>query len=117
MMVQFKVDVDVQKALNRIERYSAEAQKQVKLEIQKSVYQIASEARKAAPVDTGGLRSSITGSSNAKAGFVGTVKATAEYAAFVEFGTSKMPAQPFLFPAAEAERPYFESAIRRAVME
>lgn len=116
-MARFEVDVDVQRALNKIERYSAEAQKRVKAQIQKSVYQIASDARKLAPVDTGNLRSSITGSSNVKAGFAGTVSTNVDYAAFVEFGTRKSPAQPFMFPAAESERPLFEEGMRRAVRE
>lgn len=57
-------------------------------------------AVKLAPVDTGRLRGSIhskvdTGSDT----IVGEVATPVEYAEFVEFGTSKTAAQPFLRPA------------------
>ena len=48
------------------------------------------------PVDTGNLRSSIgTEGDNNKA----IVGASAEYAAYVEFGTVRMEAQPYMRPA------------------
>jgi HK97 gp10 family phage protein len=54
-------------------------------------------AKQACPVDTGRLRSSIqyqnTGPAECQ---VGT---PVEYAAFVELGTSRQSAQPYLFPA------------------
>ena len=51
------------------------------------------------PVDTGNLRASITHavSPGEKAVYIGT---NVEYAPYVELGTSKMQAQPFLRPAA-----------------
>lgn len=63
------------------------------------------ESKKACPVDTGNLRSSIhitTGDCEA------TVGTNVEYAPYVEFGTSKMRAQPYMSKgaaAAEAEIP------------
>jgi HK97 gp10 family phage protein len=36
----------------------------------------------------------------------------ASYGVFVEMGTSRVPARPFLGPAAEAVRPAFEAAMR-----
>jgi HK97 gp10 family phage protein len=58
---------------------------------------IAERARDMAPVDTGELRGSIharpTGHKSAE------VVAEARYAAYVEFGTYKMSAQPFFMPA------------------
>lgn len=57
-------------------------------------------AKRLAPVDTGFLRSSLSthmiGPARAEVG------ASAEYAAFIEFGTGKSHAQPFLTPASEA---------------
>ena len=50
---------------------------------------------------TGVLRSSITSEVSGLEGKVGTNK---DYAPFVEFGTSKMGAQPFLFPALEEKK-------------
>lgn len=41
------------------------------------------------------------------------VATNVEYASFVENGTHKMAAQPFLFPAWETERPRYIKAMRR----
>jgi HK97 gp10 family phage protein len=48
------------------------------------------------PVDTGELRDSID--YNVEADGSLNFEATAEYAGYVEFGTSKMSAQPFFMP-------------------
>jgi HK97 gp10 family phage protein len=64
--------------------------------------QVAETARAICPVDTGALRDSIAShaadSSTAEAEIIAEVP----YAAFVEFGTSLMEAQPFLRPALDA---------------
>lgn len=68
---------------------------------------IAASARVRAPVDTGFLRSSI-GSRSVEAGKTAEVFAGADYAAYVEYGTYKMAAQPFLEPAVnEYEAEFF----------
>lgn len=56
-------------------------------------------AKKEAPVDTGRLRNSIANAVDAdeKAVYIGT---NVEYAPYVELGTSRMAARPFLRPAA-----------------
>lgn len=55
-------------------------------------------AKMKCPVDTGNLRNSITHSvrMDDDAVYIGT---NVEYAAYVEMGTSKMKAQPYLKPA------------------
>lgn len=62
-----------------------------------------------APVDTGFLSSSIQGRMSGP--LDGVVNAGAEYAVYVEYGTSKMGAQPFMVPAAEAVRSSFIAAM------
>ena len=60
-------------------------------------------AKEACPVDTGRLRDSVTVEMSGLTASVGT---SCGYAAYVEFGTSRMPARPFLeagFQAAAAE--------------
>ena len=57
----------------------------------------AQEARAMCPVDTGRLRSSIGVSAGDGEA---VVYANTDYAAYVEFGTSKMAPQPFMVPAA-----------------
>ncbi|MFC5947074.1 HK97-gp10 family putative phage morphogenesis protein [Pseudonocardia lutea] len=62
---------------------------------------IAQDAKRYAPVDTGELRESITAEVH---GTTGTVKATAEHAAYVELGTRYQSAQPYLRPALYQQR-------------
>jgi HK97 gp10 family phage protein len=61
--------------------------------------QTQTHARRRAPVDTGHLKSSIR---RKAAGSSGTVEAMAEYSIYVELGTYKMGAQPYLVPGLEA---------------
>lgn len=112
--MRVQVDVDVQKALNRIAKYGGRSERGVKQAVAKATLSIESGAKKRAPVDTGNLRSSIKGDVN---GFEGEVTAGAEYAPFVEFGTRHNASQPFVGPAAEEERPKFNQAIREALRE
>lgn len=64
--------------------------------VRKAAEAVAEEARRMCPVDTGALRNSITVSSD---GSRAEVVAGKDYAVFVEFGTYKTAAQPFLVPA------------------
>ena len=53
-------------------------------------------AKQECPVDTGRLRSSITNEVDTETAYIGT---NVEYGPYVEMGTSRMRAQPFLEPA------------------
>lgn len=57
-------------------------------------------AKMLCPVDTGNLRNSITHTTEPsdRSAYIGT---NVEYAPYVEYGTSRTKAQPFLRPAAE----------------
>ena len=67
--------------------------------LQKMTLEIEAEAKRLCPVRTGRLRASIhNGKIRERAYFVGT---NVEYAPFVEFGTRKMTAKPYLRPAAK----------------
>lgn len=58
------------------------------------------DAKIGCPVDTGRLRGSLTNEIESKAkDIVGRVGSKVKYAPYVELGTSKMPAQPYLRPA------------------
>ena len=72
-------------------------------------------AKKACPVDTGRLRSSISHASDVGAGevYIGT---NVEYAAYVEFGTRRQKAQPYLRAALQHGSDYrklLESTLRK----
>ncbi len=76
------------------------------------------QAKALCPVDTGNLRNSITHEVEGKEARVGT---NVEYAPFVELGTSKMAAQPFLNPALEQNKgniqKIFADALKKAVRD
>ena len=70
-------------------------------------------AKELCPVDTGRLRNSISHAVEGDAVYIGT---NVEYAPYVELGTSKMRARPFLGPAAENHgqeyKELFEAAMK-----
>ena len=71
------------------------------------------DAKKRCPVDTGRLRSSIN---TRKTGNLEvTVMDGVDYGKFIEYGTSKMRAQPFMRPAANAQKPAIISLVNLAV--
>jgi HK97 gp10 family phage protein len=73
-----------------------------KVAIMKGAYMVESDAKQFAPVDTGALRNSIeTTEGN---GISAIVRDGVEYGKYQEFGTMKMPAQPFMIPAIEKNR-------------
>lgn len=78
---------------------------------------VSNDAKVKAPVKTGNLRRSIHVGDEASGGdwaecSVGT---DVEYAAFVELGTSKMAARPYLRPAVESTKGEVEREIADAV--
>jgi HK97 gp10 family phage protein len=71
---------------------------------------VQNHARAVAPVDTGFLRSSIQTTVTGD-GLTANVTAHARYSIYQELGTSRMPPQPFMGPAADAVAPSFEAAM------
>lgn len=73
-----------------------------------------SYAKQECPVDTGRLRNSITRAveSGENAVYIGT---NVEYAAFVELGTSRMKARPYLKPAATEHTAEYKSLAEQAL--
>lgn len=110
MSVSFKV-----KGVDRLVRKLAIKSKQARIatdrQLELSSKRIERMAKVKAPVDTGALKNSIF---SAKAGNL-TYKVTApqHYAIYVEKGTRKMRAQPYLKPALDAERPKLISNLRK----
>ena len=79
---------------------------------QETAEAIVEDAKQRVPVDTGELRDSIDARSEG-IGYI--VEATAGHAGFVEYGTRRMAAQPYLTPAAEAQRAPFIERLKRAL--
>lgn len=69
-------------------------------------------AKVAAPVDTGTLRNSVTHELDATGSAV-EVSAAAHYAIYVEMGTRRMAARPFMAPSLVAARQAFDRTAAR----
>ena len=84
--------------------------------VRKASFDIEGQAKDRAPVDTGALKNSIS-TEFENNGLIGIIAPHVEYATFVEFGTKRMSAQPFMTPAAEAVAPAFISAMKQMLQE
>lgn len=118
-MIQVRGMSNVRRALLRV---SGEGQKAASRAIVATALDIQREAKERVPVDTGRLRNSIAvaehesgipatvgtqiAANQIRPGMTTAVIGTSvDYAPNVEFGTSRSRAQPYLFPAAEINRP------------
>ncbi len=86
----------------------------VKRVVRKNGARLQSRAQRNAPVDTGNLKRSI-GLDIVNGGMTAEVEPTAEYAAYVEYGTRYMNAKPYLKPALEEVEPEFKADMQRLV--
>jgi HK97 gp10 family phage protein len=95
--------------------------RRAQLVFRKVVLDIEATAKNKAPVDTGNLKGSIGHSDLRSVGTSGSMHAeigpTAEYGAFVEFGTSRMAPQPYMGPAADQHFPLFAQAVEQLGLE
>lgn len=78
---------------------------------------VTSDAKANAPVRTGHLRDSIQsmGTTVSSDEVTGGVETDCDYAEFVELGTSKMAAEPFMYPAAATNKQKVQDIISVAV--
>lgn len=96
----------------RVTRAGAALGPKIQAVVSKSALDVKGDAAGAAPVDTGALRSSITVTNEAGAGSTSaSVSPAVHYALYVELGTSRMAAQPYLFPALERRTEPFLQAV------
>lgn len=95
--------------MNRFPELSAQLQARAEQIVTKAAFDVEAEAKTVVPVDTGNLKNSIqTAKVEPLKAIVHT--GTVEYAEYVEYGTSRMAAQPYMTPAAEAVRPAYHRA-------
>jgi len=93
----------------KIEWFGEDRKKEIEAKLEKNMLKacllVERDAKKNAPVDTGRLRASITHElETEKDELIGIVGTNVVYAKYQEFGTYKMAAHPFLFPALESNR-------------
>ena len=108
--MSISVSVDTTKLNEIIAKLPGNRDKIVKA----TAFHILGEARKRAPVATGALRdnSEVTDGDGYK-----NIEFHQEYAAYVELGTWKMAARPFLTPAVEAGEKKLVSLIKEGLIE
>lgn len=89
----------------------------VQTAMRKTARDIEADAKQRAPVDTGNLKSSIGHSDLRTVGQSGSLEVeigpTANYGAYVEYGTSRMGPQPFMGPALDRNAPGFIAALEQ----
>lgn len=101
---------------NRIPQLIAAVEANARAGVVKHANLIASDARARAPVETGFLRSSIHVES-VSTGKEANIVVGADYGLFVEYGTYKMAAQPYLNPALEADKQAFFDDMGRGLIK
>ncbi|CAH1192711.1 Neck protein Ne1 [Glutamicibacter phage Montesquieu] len=107
---------DFQKLAFDLQGAGAEAAQMAVVVVKKTSKDIEATAKQLSPVDTGFNRSAIVTSdlrSTTQTSPEAEVKATSSYAAYLELGTSRMAAQPFMGPAADQHEPAFVDAMQQ----
>ena len=119
---------NVKVLFNHLPRMQAQAPAAIKGTVAEAALNLQRYAKDLCPADTGALRASIhtTPTNN---GMTQEVQAgknelsgdsttpTAEYAIYVEFGTRKMRAQPFMRPAAEKIRKEYPGMLVETIVK
>jgi HK97 gp10 family phage protein len=95
---------------------SIRAQPKVARAVAKAATDMQVSAMTYAPVDTGNLRASIT-TEISDSGLAAEIGPTAEYAEFVEYGTSDQAPDPFMGPAWGVNLPLFTRALSQIIGE
>lgn len=94
----WSITVDLSRAVPMLEKLATDIESTIpQKSLQAGADQLVTLAKSRAPVRTGALRDSIqrTEASAESA----TVEAEVEYSGFVEFGTSRMSAEPYMTPS------------------
>lgn len=102
--------ISVHVLMNRLPAIAKALRPKVGQEVHRSAFNIETAAKQHVPVRTATLQRSIhtlkTGEMSAEVG------PSVEYGIYVELGTHKMAARPYLIPSAEAERPKLNARIK-----
>lgn len=94
----------------KLDKITAEMQPKASKIVRAYGLMATSSAIKNAPVDTGNLINTISANSKLIEPLLYRVQDGTEYGVFQEFGTSRIAARPFLFPAIEGIRQKFLNA-------
>ena len=113
MAVEITCDVrGVEEVQAAMQKFDSGMQRQVYRYLHSWASDVKAAAMRNAPVRTGHLRSTIYAKIK---DWVTEIGAEAAYALFVELGTRRMQAQPFLYPAIQEYLPQLEAIIVEAL--
>lgn len=111
-------DIEVKLTVDNTKLIKASTRTAITHALQEVGLQAEGYAKRKCPVDTGLLRSSIRSYVEDDGGDQTAVIGTnVEYAAYVEFGTSKTKAQPYLKPAAENHSAEYMAIIQAQLLK
>ena len=117
--VTIKVD-GIEEAVKSLKKYQIIKRQAIEDIIKETAFKIERDAKKSCPVDTGRLRSSISVARSGypsppeedkvkepagERGLVAVIGSNVIYAPYVELGTYKMNARPYLYPAYHTNEP------------
>jgi HK97 gp10 family phage protein len=106
---------EANRALRKLPKYAKE---QIQPVMDKTAYLVANQAAARAPRgETGNLRRGFRWESKPRSVAAHVIIEGAYYWRFVEFGTVKMPARPFIRPTADALRSEHRRNVQRALDE
>jgi HK97 gp10 family phage protein len=109
------ITIKLETKFNRLPELPAATRRRISQVVRKVASDVEARAKQIVPVDTGATKNSIRAQTVNE--LTSEVVVGTHYAAYLEFGTHKMPARPYLRPAVEAVRPAFEAAIGQAIEE
>ncbi len=101
----------IPEALASLKRYQSRKIEQIKEELSVGAFKVEGLAKDLVAVATGRLRASITTDDSDIAVLIMRVGTNVFYGPYIEFGTKRMPARPYLFPAFFA----YENEIVKAI--
>jgi len=126
-MINLEVEMDVEPLIQRLSRISEQGKLETIKALEKAAEMVRDEAKAICPVDTGSLQRSIRTFKREVGGVLCSVgvsaggyvvnpetRRTVDYAGFVEYGTSRMAAKPFLRPAFVTMKPLIIALAREA---
>lgn len=108
--------VTISVTFDKFPQIAAEMPKKTSQIVRKAAFDIEAQAKNRVPVDTGALKNSIS-TEFENNGLTGIIAPHMEYATYVEFGTKRISAQPYMTPAAEAVAPAFVAAMKQMLQE
>lgn len=96
---------------NHLPKIAARLPEAVSLIVRKAAFDVEANAKAIVPVDTGTLKNSITTELPTKTSAI--IAPHTDYAVFVEYGTRRQRAKPYMRPAAEKVASAFFAACQR----